>query len=219
MTHSAYDSEIALLDVAIAKNAETLKLAAKKQADWKKVETFMAGDYPWLDELEYMSAHASTAEKAVFGATTLATDQGNNVASISTKFITKEQEDVPVLQDAFRDATHTVRGNKITKSQEKSGEFPVMADLTIKLKPIQVLDPRKATKTKSASPKTEEPAKESTAKEQIDAPKLTESPKPEEASVPVDAKPASEPTPPAEPTPAIEPATIPSSVPVSGGAN
>jgi Tfp pilus assembly PilM family ATPase len=230
MTHSSYDADIALLDISIAKNAESLKIAAKKQTDWKKVETFLAGDYLWLDELEYLSAHASTAEKTVFGATTLATDQGNNVASISTKFITKEQEDVPVLQDAFRDESHTVRGNKITKSQEKSGEFPVMADLTIKLRPIQVLDPRKANKAVpvSAKPVTTEPVaskpedatKPSEMSNQKDAPKLPEVVKPDDAVGSADAAPKSEPTPSAnEPPPAVEPVPSPNSAVVTGGAN
>lgn len=149
MKHSALDSEISLLDIEIAKNAESLKLASKKTADWKKIESFLEGDHSWLDELEYLSAHASTGEKAVFGVTTFVTDTRNNTASISTKFLTKERDDVPDLQESFRDSGHTVRGNKIGTSPDKTGAFPVVADLNIKLAAIKVADPRKTAKAKA----------------------------------------------------------------------
>ncbi len=149
MKHSALDSEISQLNGELAKNVDSLKIASKKLSDWKKVESFLEGDHSWLDELEYLSAHASTGEKAIFGVTTFVTDTRSNSAMISTKFLTKEQEDVPDLQAAFRDANHTVRGNKVGSSPDKSGAFPVAADLNIKLGAAKVTDPRRTPKAKA----------------------------------------------------------------------
>jgi hypothetical protein len=81
--------------------------------------------------------------------TTFVTDTRSNSAMISTKFLTKEQEDVPDLQAAFRDAKHTVRGNKVGSSPDKSGAFPVAADLNIKLGAAKVDDPRRTPKAKA----------------------------------------------------------------------
>ena len=199
MKHSALDSEISQLNSELAKNVDSLKIASKKLSDWKKVESFLEGDHSWLDELEYLSAHASTGEKAIFGVTTFVTDTRSNSAMISTKFLTKEQEDVPDLQAAFRDANHTVRGNKVGSSPDKSGAFPVAADLNIKLGAAKVADPRRTPKAKAPA-KAAEPS--------------TASPEPSTASP----EPSSVPSPPSEGTPptvadstspVLQPATSP----------
>jgi Tfp pilus assembly PilM family ATPase len=147
MAHAELDKEIERLNAAIARNSETLKISTKKITDWNKVEDFLEGDHQWLDELEYMSQHAANADRAIFGVTTFTTDPRTNAASISTKFVTGKQEDVPEFQDAFRDAKHQVRSTGLNKSPDKTGAFPFASDITIKLAPITVVDPRKSTKT------------------------------------------------------------------------
>ena len=220
MKHSALDSEISQLNSELAKNVDSLKIASKKLSDWKKVESFLEGDHSWLDELEYLSAHASTGEKAIFGVTTFVTDTRSNSAMISTKFLTKEQEDVPDLQAAFRDANHTVRGNKVGSSPDKSGAFPVAADLNIKLGAAKVTDPRRTPKAKAAEPGTTPPEPSTT-------PLVPSTASPEPSSVPslpsegtpptvadstspvLQPAPSPPPTVPLEPTATPEPSTIP----------
>lgn len=197
MKHSALDSEISQLNSELAKNVDSLKIASKKLSDWKKVESFLEGDHSWLDELEYLSAHASTGEKAIFGVTTFVTDTRSNSAMISTKFLTKEQEDVPDLQAAFRDANHTVRGNKVGSSPDKSGAFPVAADLNIKLGAAKVADPRR-------TPKAKAPAKE---------PELSTAPSTPSADPPQPAADSTSPVLPAEPAPPTATTTEPAAVP------
>jgi Tfp pilus assembly PilM family ATPase len=192
MKHSALDSEISQLNGELAKNVDSLKIASKKLSDWKKVESFLEGDHSWLDELEYLSAHASTGEKAIFGVTTFVTDTRSNSAMISTKFLTKEQEDVPDLQAAFRDANHTVRGNKVGSSPDKSGAFPVAADLNIKLGAAKVTDPRRTPKAKAAEPRTTPPEPRTTPPEPSTTPL-------EPSTTPLE--PSSVPSPPSEGTP------------------
>lgn len=151
--HSALDQEIVRLNGVINKNNESQKLYAKKLSDWSKVETFLQGDFQWLDELEYLSMHAANADRAVFGVTTFTTDPRTNSSAISTKFITAKQEDVPEFQEAFRDPQHAVRNTSVTKSQDKSGVFPWVADLTIKLAPLKVPDPRRSAAAKKPADK------------------------------------------------------------------
>jgi Tfp pilus assembly PilM family ATPase len=153
-SHSALDGEIQAMEADIARNAESIKISSKKLKDWEKVETFLEGDYNWLDELAFLSQKAAPADKVVFGATSFTIDQRSNASSISTKFVTRRQEDVPDIQDAYRDDKHSVRGTGISRSQDKTGEFPSAADLNIKLSPQTITDPRKSIATKSNATKT-----------------------------------------------------------------
>jgi len=172
MSHSALDSEIAALEASIKQNEASIKLSSKKLVDWNKIENFMKGDHPWLDELEYLSQHASQADKSVFGVTTFASDARTQTASISTKFVVRKQDDIPDLLASFRDAQHEVRSTGPTKSQDKSGVFPWMADLTMTMPAQAVPDPRKSQTNKSttvpkseAAPDTKIPAESTNAKD------------------------------------------------------
>ncbi|MCY2980244.1 MAG: hypothetical protein NTU79_16365 [Planctomycetota bacterium] len=151
MSHSALNSEIAGLEEAIAKNAKSIELSTKKLADWNKVENFLQGDHNWLDELEYMSTHAAPADKTIFSVTTFMTDAKTNSASVSTKFVAKKQEDIPEYQESFRDPQHSVLSTSVIKSQDKTGDFPWIADLNMQLAPVKVSDPRTQKKPKMAS--------------------------------------------------------------------
>lgn len=214
MKHSALDSEISQLNSELAKNVDSLKIASKKLSDWKKVESFLEGDHSWLDELEYLSAHASTGEKAIFGVTTFVTDTRSNSAMISTKFLTKEQEDVPDLQAEFRDANHTVRGNKVGSSPDKSGAFPVAADLNIKLGAAKVTDPRRTPKAKAPA-KAAEPSTASPEPSSMPSPPSEGTPPTvADSSSPVlQPAPSPPPTVPSEPAATPEPSTVPEPAP------
>ncbi|MFY8200707.1 MAG: hypothetical protein ACOVLE_08570, partial [Pirellula staleyi] len=159
MSHSSLNSEIAGLEEVIAKNAKSIELSAKKVADWNKVENFLQGDHNWLDELEYMSTHAAPADKTIFSVTTFMTDAKTNTASVSTKFVAKKQEDIPEYQESFRDPQHSVLSTSVIKSQDKTGDFPWIADLNMQLAPVKVSDPRTQKKPKMAStPETATPS-------------------------------------------------------------
>lgn len=142
MSHSALDSEIAALNTAINTNEETIKLSSKKVSDWSKVEQFLKGDHLWLDELEYLSTRAASSDKAIFSFATFITDVRTGVSTISSKFIVRKQEDVPFVQESFRDPNHMVnkKVSRISPSQDR--DFPFIADLEIKMPAVIVLDPR-----------------------------------------------------------------------------
>jgi hypothetical protein len=150
--HAELDKKIEELQLLTEKNKEPLKLAAKKTADWKKVEEFLEGDYQWLNELEYLSKKASDSDNAVFGNTTFSIDARSNAGKIATQFLTNEQDNVPKMQENLRNTEHVVRSTKVIKSQDKSGKFPFAADLAVVLPPITVKDPR-ASLPKKDTPK------------------------------------------------------------------
>ena len=141
--HASYNSQIAELNAAIKKNDETIKLSEKKLADWNKVESFLQGNRQWLDELEYLSSRPVSAEKVVLNLTTFSTDPRTNSSSITTRFVAKRQDDVPDIQEAFRDETHLVKGTGVNKNPDKTGDFPWAADMFIRLPVGKVQDPRK----------------------------------------------------------------------------
>jgi Tfp pilus assembly PilM family ATPase len=152
-THAALDSEIALLRSSIDNEAATLKNATKHLSDWKKVENFLRGDVPWLEELENLSERAKDADQAYFGTTTFLLEPRSNTASISAKYYTKEQEVVPDVQAAYRDTQHTVKGTAVTQSPDKN--YPWASDLTITLAARDVPDPRSI---KKAPPPQSQPS-------------------------------------------------------------
>ena len=223
MSHSSLNSEIAGLEEAIAKNAKSIELSTKKLADWNKVENFLQGDHNWLDELEYMSTHAAPADKTIFSVTTFMTDAKTNSASVSTKFVAKKQEDIPEYQESFRDPQHSVLSTSVIKSQDKTGDFPWIADLNMQLAPVKVSDPRTQKKPKMASnpanatPSANKPAVEVQGtpvdpKEAPPVPSETESP-PKTPAASKDQETASPPTP--SVTPSVTPSATPSVTPSS----
>jgi len=161
MSHSALDSEIAVLNAAINTNEETIKLSSKKVSDWNKVEQFLKGDHPWLEELEYLSTRAANSDKAVFSFATFITDVRTGASTISSKFIVRKQEDVPFVQDTFRDPNHIVnkKVSRIAPSQDK--DFPYIADLEIKMPAVTVLDPRASGSAKNPGKPTNKAASNS----------------------------------------------------------
>ena len=145
MSHSALDAEIAQLNTVITANEETIKLTTKKVSDWNKVEKFLKGDHQWLDELDYISSKAGDPSKAMFNSATFNTDVLTGASTISSKFVSTEQEYVPVLRAGFSDSTHTVSGKNVTPSQDRTNQqFPWGGDLLIKMPPVAVADPRKS---------------------------------------------------------------------------
>ena len=148
MSHSQLDTEIAALNSVIKTNEEAIKLTTKEVSDWNKVEKFLKGDHQWLDELDYISAKAGDANKAMFNSATFNTDVLTGASTIASKFVSTQQEYVPELRAGFSDATHTVSGKGVTPSQDRTSEqFPWVGDLLIKMPPVTVADPRK-TETK-----------------------------------------------------------------------
>jgi hypothetical protein len=147
-SHSAMNQEIAELEKDIASNVTLLKTANKKISDWRKVEVFMEGDYNWLEQLEYLSSHAAPADKVIFGATSFMVEPRTNSSTISTRFITIEQDDVPEIQEAYRDPQHSVRTTGVNKTADKKSPFPTSADLTIRIAPQKAPDPRKSATAK-----------------------------------------------------------------------
>ena len=151
MSHSQLDSEIAALNEVIKSNEEQIKAGSKKASDWSKVEKFLKGDHPWLDELEYLSARAGSSENAMFNATTFTTDP-SGTSTIATQFVARERDDIPGIVASFSDTLHTVKNSRVNPSKDKSSQqFPWLADLTIKLPPVSVSDPRLAA-TKPSGP-------------------------------------------------------------------
>jgi hypothetical protein len=155
-SHATLDNEIAQLREAIKNEEGVLKTRTKAVADWKKVENFLRGDVPWLDELENLSQRAKEPDQAYFGITTFLIEPRTNTASISAKYYAKKQEIVPDVQAAFRDTKHTVKGTAVTQSPDKN--YPHASDLTITLAPREVPDPRDVKKSPPA--KTEKPAEQ-----------------------------------------------------------
>lgn len=151
MSHMSMDATIAELNQTIKKNEATIVNSKKAIADWSKVEKFLRADHPWLDELEYLSTRMADSDKAIFSRTTFTTDPTGS-SSVSTKFLARKQEDVPVILDAFRDPKHEVKSTGITPSQDKTNQFPWMADLVIKMPAATVSDPRSAVPKMPAEP-------------------------------------------------------------------
>ena len=141
VSNSELDQEIANLNKSIEADEVTIKQTGKKLSDWNKVEEFLKGDHHWLDELEFLSTKAVSADKAIFGKTTFTTDSRTGTSTISTKFVAKD--DVPGIRALFSDGQHVVQGKKIDPTKSRSNpEFPVEADLVIKIPPASVVDPR-----------------------------------------------------------------------------
>ena len=151
LSHMAMDSSISELNSAIKKNDGTILTSKKAIADWSKVEKFLKADHSWLDELEYLSTRKTDSDKAIFSRTSFTTDPTGS-SSVSTKFMARKQEDIPVILDAFRDAKHEVKSMGITPSQDKTNQFPWMADLVMKMPAANVNDPRSAVANKPAAP-------------------------------------------------------------------
>ncbi|MEQ1826334.1 MAG: hypothetical protein ABL921_10315 [Pirellula sp.] len=162
-SHASLNNEIAKLNEAISKNNDLLKASSKKLSDWRKIESFLAGDYNWLDELEYLSQHADSGDKVVFRGASFTLDAKNEGSTISTGIMTKEQEDIPGIEKALRDENHTVLGTMIGKSQDKTGMFPTFSDLNIKIAPRKVEDPRKSAPAKTSKPSENKAASENKA--------------------------------------------------------
>ncbi|XZE35220.1 hypothetical protein SH501x_000708 [Pirellulaceae bacterium SH501] len=143
-SHADLDRQIADLNNAIKQNETSVKLATQKEAEWKKIETFLAGNYSWLEELEYLSEKSLPADKAMFGSATFATDARGANASISSKFIFRDNDDAPEMQSALRDPGHEINATGIAKNPDRSGKYPWSSDLTIRLASRKVEDPRKS---------------------------------------------------------------------------
>lgn len=154
MSHSELDSEIAALNEIIKSNEEQIKTATKSVSDWKKVEQFLKGDHPWLDELEYLSVKSPSSDKAIFSSTTFTTDPTGS-STIATQFVARERDDIPEILASFSNPQHNVRNRGVNPSKEKtSQQFPFVADLAIKIPPVSVSDPRiDASKTAAPDPK------------------------------------------------------------------
>lgn len=205
MSHSALDSEIAALNTNIKGNEETIKLTSKKVSDWNKVEKFLKGDHSWLDELEYLSTRAASSDIAIFDMTTFNTDVQTGSASIATKFVARELDDVPEILAAFSDHQHTVKSKGFTPSQNRTNQqFPWGADLVIKTPSVNVSDPRSSGAQKKPLALPKKAMYES--KSDIASPKPTISPEspPMKDSKPTEEQPKPEESSGNEPTKAAE---------------
>lgn len=183
-SHSALDDDIELLRTSIKNEEGTLKSATKHLADWKKVENFLKGDVPWLDELENLSTRARNSDQAYFGTTTFSLEPKSNSASILAKYYTKEQDVVPDVQSAYRDTQHTVKGTAVTQSPDKN--YPWASDLIITLASREVPDPRSVKKPTAAKPQeppqTSQPEPNNTPAQPLDEPSATPADPPQDTA-------------------------------------
>lgn len=139
-SHSALDDDIRLLNESIKNQTEALKAANKNISDWNKVEKFIEGDVLWIDELAQLSAKAQSPDEAYFGTTTFLLEPKSAKATISAKYYAKDQDTVPEVQAGYRDPRHTVKGQAVTISPDKS--YPAASDLMITIASAKVTDPR-----------------------------------------------------------------------------
>ena len=142
-SHADLDQQITTLNDAIKQNEGSVKLARQKENEWKKIETFLAGNYSWLEELEYLSQKSLPADQAMFGSATFALDAKGTNAAVSSKFIFQESEDAPEMQAALRDTDHEINATGIAKNPDRTSKYPWSSDLTIRLAGRKVEDPRK----------------------------------------------------------------------------
>ena len=160
--HAELDSEISLLEKAIKDNEESVKLANVKNSQWKKVEGFMSADFNWLDELDYLSKKSLPADKAIYNGFAFSIEPRTNNATIATRYETPEQEIAPKLQNSLRDTAHVVTGTGISKNPDKSGKFPWIQDLIVKIQPQTVADPRQWKQTPVVEPQGDAPLEDGT---------------------------------------------------------
>lgn len=206
-SHNQLDLEIAELKSKLDAEKDSLKLSAKNVSDWNKVETFLKGDYNWLNELSFLSEHTIKTEKAYFNVTSFTLEPRTNMANVSTKFFSKEQDNVPAVQAALRDKGHVVRSSSILPNPDKSKGYPWVADLSIRLSPIAGVNPLKEFTPDTGPKVTDKASSESKASDAVPAPAPVPAPASTPASVPAPAKsdaPATADAPPATPAPAAE---------------
>jgi Tfp pilus assembly PilM family ATPase len=230
-SHASLDQEIKLLKEQIAGEGPILKTSVKHLSDWKKLETFLAGDVLWVDELERLSQNAKDSDTIYFGGTTFALEPRTNSPTVVTKFFTKEQDLVPEIQGSYRDEKHNVQGTGLAQSQDK--KFRVAADMKITVANAVVKDPRNVTRKPIEESQLIEPSVEPTAEVQNSEPSDSEK-KPSEALAQTEpsgavgetpqapSEPISPESPPADPTPTDPPSTEPakpSNEPTLGGAS
>jgi Tfp pilus assembly PilM family ATPase len=230
-SHASLDQEIKLLKEQIAGEGPILKTSVKHLSDWKKLETFLAGDVLWVDELERLSQNAKDSDTIYFGGTTFALEPRTNSPTVVTKFFTKEQDLVPEIQGSYRDEKHNVQGTGLAQSQDK--KFRVAADMKITVANAVVKDPRNVTRKPLEEAQLKEPSVEPTAEVQNSEPSDSET-KPSEALPQTEpsgavgetpqapSEPISPESPPADPTPTDPPSTEPakpSNEPTLGGAS
>lgn len=158
--HAELNTEISILEKAVKDNEESVKLANVKNNQWKKVESFMSANFNWLDELDYLSKKSLPADKAIFNGFTFTVEPRNNNATIATRYETPEQEIAPKLQNSLRDTTHVVTGTGISKNPDKSGKFPWIQDLTVKMPQQTVDDPRRWKQVPVVEPQANEKAED-----------------------------------------------------------
>ena len=139
-SHSALDDDIRLLNESIKNQTEALKAANKNISDWSKVEKFIEGDVLWIEELAQLSAKAQSPDETYFGTTTFLLEPKSAKASISAKYYAKDQDTVPEVQAGYRDPRHTVKGQAVTISPDKT--YPAASDLMITIASAKVTDPR-----------------------------------------------------------------------------
>ncbi len=161
-THAELNAEKAELTSAINANNDLVKRADEKSLEWKKIETFLAGNYQWLDELDYLSEKAISADEAIFGAATFALESRGGEATIGTSFVTTKAESASALQESLRDESHEVKTTSIKPSNGQRVGYPLAADLTVRIQGNKVEDPRKwptppTPQTPSEAPPTEVP--------------------------------------------------------------
>lgn len=218
-SHASLDQDIKLLKEQIAGEAPILKASAKHLADWKKLETYMAGDILWVDELERLSLNAKDSDTTYFGGTTFALEPRTNTATITTKFFTKEQELVPEIESSYRDEKHKVQETGLAQSQDK--KYRVAADMRITVANAEVKDPRNVTRKPIEEPKTVEPTVEPATEVQTIEPSEPES-KPTETDPKVPSEPSTPEPAPAAPTqtdPSAAEPSKPTTEPILGGAS
>ncbi len=144
-THSALDEQIEELSARIKRNEADVKTANQRNADWKRIETFLSGNYVWLDELEYLSDKSLSGDKVILKSASFSIDPAKSSGLITAKYLVPDQDNSPLFQRALRDKHHEVNARGVTPNSDKSSAYPYSADLTMRLAPQVVSDPRKWT--------------------------------------------------------------------------
>ncbi len=157
-SHRELDFKIAESKRLQTLDVDILKKAAMKVDDWRAVQSFLKGDYHWLDELNYLSQKAIDSDSAVLSGTTFVLEPRTNRATILTKIYLKSQDDWARIQEALRDDNHELYGDGVSPVADRM--YPWIADLNINLGAHEVADPRIAKPARTVESKPVNDAKE-----------------------------------------------------------
>lgn len=144
-SHWALDAQIADLSQQSKDLDDLVQVAQQNTRRWKSVETFVAKEVNWLDELERMSNNLPPASAVIIrDANFVLNNRGANLATISANGLTKDKDTHKEIEEKLRQPpyylvapkTSTRILQKIEGLEEYSWAFD--GDLTLTSKPPKV---------------------------------------------------------------------------------